>query len=176
MVRIAERAKVSRGAQVHHFWSKTGLVRAVIPHLAAASSAALAREIGRSVAVADPLDDALRLLREVYRGPEFAAIVELWIAGRTDSALASELALLERTTTSNFSMALRPAFPGRESSPEFKSFVGCAMVAVVGALLANLVDLDPSRARRRWEQAVDGLRITAAEVWREQGSSASRAL
>ncbi|MFE3702109.1 TetR/AcrR family transcriptional regulator, partial [Nocardia tengchongensis] len=45
--RVAERAGVTRGAQVHHFGSKSELVVAAISHLAQRRTEAAMKEIGR---------------------------------------------------------------------------------------------------------------------------------
>ena len=86
---VAERAGVSKGAQLHHFPSKTLLVVAALDHLfdlrVAASREILAEKL--------PSDRKKRLsaiidfLVPVYRDKVFYAWLELVVASRTDLAL-----------------------------------------------------------------------------------------
>lgn len=84
---VAARAGVSRGAQTHHFPTKTELVLAAVEHVFAEQAAAF-RERFRAVPPGDRhLGTALSLLWEVVSGPEYVAILELTVAARTDPAL-----------------------------------------------------------------------------------------
>src|SRR6266545_4045434 len=92
VTKIAERAGVTRGAQVHHYPTKADLVTAAIEHLATK----LAEESSD-----DLIGDALDMIWEVHQGPVFAASVEFWVAARTDPALRDHVARLASTTIAN---------------------------------------------------------------------------
>ncbi len=93
---VSERAGVSRGAQLHHFPSKSDLVLAAVEHLTvvrgaelAAAAEALPRGRRRTRAVLD-------MLAEHFTSPVFAAALELWVAARTDPELHAAVAPLEQ--------------------------------------------------------------------------------
>lgn len=153
-LRVARRAGVSRGAQLHHFQSKTELVISAIHHLAAKRAEAVIRGMGTVDTTDDPVARILELLWDVHQGPLFIATVELWVAGRSDPALGQELAKFEPVVSSNLLSALAQGFPGREPGRELVSFIYTAMDTIRGILLSNFVERDLLRARRQWNRAV----------------------
>src|SRR3954465_5610936 len=84
--RVAERAGVTRGAQVHHFPTKTDLVTAAVRHLATRRAEAASAYLDRLADSTDPLD----VLWEIHQGPVFAASTELLLAARTDPSLRAQ--------------------------------------------------------------------------------------
>ncbi len=102
--KISRRAGVSRGAQVHHFATKSVLVSEAVAHLARRRTAELHAELS------DELDDlphgqarlerGLDLLWHSHSGPLFQAVLELWVGARTDPALRTPLLELERQMAS----------------------------------------------------------------------------
>lgn len=162
--RVAARAGVTRGAQVHHFPSKTDLVVAAIKHLAARRTELAIQEIGAISASTDPIGDILDMIWEIHQGPMFIATVELWVAGRTDRALALEMERLEPVVTNSLVVAVSQFLPEELVKKEFLGFVYTAMEVIRGILIASFVDSDPSRARRRWDRAVPSLRAVAPKT------------
>ena len=169
--RVAEKAGVTRGAQVHHFRSKTDLVVAAIQHLAARRAEAALHEIGSFNSAEDPIRGILDLLWDVHQGPIFVATVELWVAGRTDPLLASEMAKFEPLATSNILTALQQAFPGRDASRELVSFIFTAMDTIRGILISNFVEPDKTRAKRQWDRAATALHATGSGLLRSSRPS-----
>lgn len=162
--RIAEKAGVTRGAQVHHFGSKSELVLAAVRHLTTRRAEEAGREIDRMKVEADPLRSVLDQLWELHAGPLFVAVVELWVAGRTDPELAGEAAKVEAVVTGELVTAIGSAVPADLQRPMI-DFVYTAMDALRGILLSSFVDQDPSRARRRWDRAAANLRrVAGAEL------------
>lgn len=94
---IAERAGVSRGAQLHHYPTRAALVVAAVEHLAQKIGSELSRDLDRLRG-----SDQHRLVALVdvlwahYESPLFEAWLELAIAARTDSELRRCLAPVER--------------------------------------------------------------------------------
>ncbi len=163
--RVAEMAGVTRGAQVHHYPSKTDLVIAAIRHLAAKRAEAAIAEIGALESVDDPAAKILELLWDLHNGPIFVATVELWVAGRTDPTLAHEMAKFEPLVATNILTALAQGLPGQESNRQLRDFIYTAMDAIRGILISNFVEPDPTRARRRWDRAVASLRASGEEAF-----------
>jgi AcrR family transcriptional regulator len=157
--RVAERAGVTRGAQIHHFRSKEDLVVAAIEHLAQQRVQAAMREFGRMQASSDPVSTVLDFLWEAHQGPMFAATVELWVAARTDLVLAGHIERVEPLVNSTLISAIAQLVPDHAMQKELRNFVYTAMDALRGILLASFVDRDSDRARRRWDRACEQLRM-----------------
>jgi len=83
---ICRRAGVSRGAQLHHYPTKEGLVAAAVEHLLVQRLAELQERLGSASGVLD-LGDAATFLWHVYTGDTFYAWLELVVASRTDDEL-----------------------------------------------------------------------------------------
>jgi AcrR family transcriptional regulator len=157
--RVAERAGVTRGAQIHHFRSKEDLVVAAIEHLAQQRVQAAMREFGRVEASSDPVSTVLDFLWEAHQGPMFVATVELWVAARTDPVLAAHVERVEPVVNSTLISAIAQLVPDHATRKELRNFVYTAMDALRGILLNSFVDGDTGRARRRWDRACEHLRI-----------------
>jgi AcrR family transcriptional regulator len=99
VARIAERAGVTRGAQVHHYPTKADLVLAALRHLAVKQVQQSVAELSRLQRASDVVNATLDMLWRVHRGPLFAAIVELWVAARTDPDLGKYVGELEPIVT-----------------------------------------------------------------------------
>jgi AcrR family transcriptional regulator len=160
--RVAERAGVTRGAQIHHFRSKEDLVVAAIEHLAQQRAQAAIREFGRVEASSDPVSTVLDFLWEAHQGPMFVATVELWVAARTDDVLARHIERVEPVVNSTLISAIAQLVPDHATRKELRNFVYTAMDALRGIMLNSFVDRDAGRARRRWDRACEHLRVIAA--------------
>jgi AcrR family transcriptional regulator len=160
--RVAERAGVTRGAQIHHFRSKEDLVVAAIEHLAQQRAQAAIRELGRVQASDDPVSTVLDFLWEAHQGPMFIAAVELWVAARTDPVLAGHIERVEPVVNGTLVAAIAQLVPDHAMQKELRNFVYTAMDALRGILVASFFDRDSDRARRRWDRACKHLRIIIA--------------
>lgn len=159
--RVAERAGVTRGAQVHHFGSKTDLVVAAISHLAQLRAETAMREMAKVERGDDPVAAALEFLWELHQGPLFIATVELWVAGRTDPVLAAAMEKVEPFVNNAVLMAVARFVPDEIRRKEARDFIYTAMDALRGILISNFVDPDNERAQRRWRRATAHLRNIA---------------
>lgn len=162
--RVAERAGVTRGAQIHHFRSKEDLVVAAIEHLAQQRAKAAIRDFGRVEAASDPVSTVLDFLWEAHQGPMFIATVELWVAARTDDVLARHIERVEPVVNSTLISAIAQLVPDHAMRKELRNFVYTAMDALRGILLNSFVDRDSGRARRRWDRACEHLRVIVAAL------------
>lgn len=84
---VAQRAGVSRGAQTHHFPTKTDLVLGAIEHLFVQQARNFRAAFTALPAESRTLDQAVALLWEIVSGPSYAAVLELTVAARTDPEL-----------------------------------------------------------------------------------------
>ncbi len=162
--RVARRAGVTRGAQVHHFGSKTDLVAAAIKHLAQRRISSTLGDVSDLVASDDPVGGILDFLWEVHQGPLFAATTELWLAARTDDALAAEMAKVEPAVNTALLIGVAEATTDESMQREIRDFVYVAMDVLHGILISGFVDRDGKRTERRWRRACASLRALAPDL------------
>jgi len=155
---VSQRAGVSRGAQLHHFPTKTDLVVAAVEHMGQRRSealleraAALPRGPRRTRAVLD-------LLAEHFTSPLFAAALELWVAARSDESLHAAVAPLEQRIGRETHRQTVELLGLDESTPGTRELVQATLDLVRGLGLANTLTDDSARRRRildRWAQTLD---------------------
>ena len=87
---IAERAGVSRGAQLHHYRTKAELVAAAVEHLATKLLAQFGSEL-QVVPESNRNDHMVDAIRSSFSAPLLAAWVELSVAARTDADLRATI-------------------------------------------------------------------------------------
>jgi len=118
---IADRAGVSRGAQLHHFPTKAELVTTAVEHLIERR----VREFRAAFAAApddvDPHDAAIDILWTMVSGPTFYAWVELVVAARTDPELRSKVSAIGSRFFETVERTHRELFPvPDDASPHFE--------------------------------------------------------
>ncbi len=93
---VAEKAGLSRGAQLHHFGTRDQRVVAAVEHLAQKRL----RTVRSRLEALDPAPqdgsralarDGLSLLADALSGPLYAATLELWVAARANAELRAQL-------------------------------------------------------------------------------------
>ena len=92
---IAERAGVSRGAQLHHYPTKAELVSAAVEHLATKIGREFSEEVERLRGSGNRVMGAIDVLWARYESPLFEAWLELAVAARTDAELRASLGPVE---------------------------------------------------------------------------------
>ena len=93
---VCARAGLSRGAQLHHFPTKSELVIAAVAHLTMRRAKEVREEAKRLAGLDDRVEAALELIWTSFSGPLFYAALELWVAARTDPELHENLFKFER--------------------------------------------------------------------------------
>ena len=142
---VAQRAGLSRGAQLHHYPTKAALVLAAVEHLAARR----AEEI-RVEAAALPvpeLDRAVELLAAAFTGPLYVAALEIWVAARTDALLRTALVPLEARVGRELHRLAVDLFGADESRPRVREAVQATLDLLRGLGVANLLSDDSARRR-----------------------------
>jgi AcrR family transcriptional regulator len=89
---IETRAGVSRGARMHHFPTKAALLAGAIERLYERLAEDYARAMAEMGRDADRFHTGYRLLWKTYTAPVQAAVLELFVAARSDAELRGELA------------------------------------------------------------------------------------
>ncbi|GAA3945763.1 TetR family transcriptional regulator [Amorphoplanes auranticolor] len=148
--RVADRAGVSRGAQLHQYPTRQQLVVAAIEHLTELRAAELRAAADRLPSGADRTTAVLDLLWSQFSGRLFQAGVELLAAGRTDAALREALVPFERQLRRINRGVLAQLFgPEVTEHPDYREIVGLVVNAIYGAALLRVVqpnlNLNPQR-------------------------------
>lgn len=91
MSRICDRAGLSRGAQVHHYPSKSELLGAAVRHLSDAMIEAFEREVTAAPTGERRIDAFLEGIWRTQEGPLFACSLELAVAARAEPELREVL-------------------------------------------------------------------------------------
>ncbi len=163
----AEKAGVSLGALQHHFRTKAELtveaMRFVTDRLAGEFVSAIPREENELELVSLALDR----LFVVFRGPTFAAAMELHLAARTDETLRepiSELHLEDQVRVRESAIAL---MPGVEERPGFDAWLLMSVSAIRGMAVATMGVED---VEQEWQLLRDRLLESASELLRQESA------
>ncbi|GAA1277094.1 TetR/AcrR family transcriptional regulator [Saccharothrix xinjiangensis] len=142
---VAERAGVSRGAQLHHFRTRGELVAAAVEHLGAESVQHLgerARETGRTTVA------VVELIADFYASDLFTAALELWVAARTDPDLRTVVVPLEARLGRETHRLAVELLGADEGEPGVREAVQITLDLVRGLALANQLTDDRKRRGR----------------------------
>lgn len=155
---VSERAGVSRGAQLHHFPTKTDLVIAAVEHIATVRR----EELAEAAAAVPPgqrrTRQVLALLGEHFTADVFAAALELWVAARTDPQLLAAVEPLERQTGRETHRLTVEMLDVDETRPGARELVQATLDLIRGLGLANTISDDRARRERildRWADVLD---------------------
>ena len=133
---VCARAGVSSGALFNHFPSKAALLGAVAARvLDTAVADYVARFAEISAVSGDPLGDAVRLLWQTHDDPRLAAVLELFVAARTDRALAAQVEAVNSPHTERVLGVARDLLPAYADHPAFEAIFDLAVSAVFGVAL-----------------------------------------
>lgn len=152
---VQERARVSRGALMHHYSSKAELMVAAVRHLARQRGANLRTQAAGLVDGDDRVSQAMDLLWETFAGPLFTATLELWAAARTDAELREAVYSWERSLRGDLAVAMSDLF-GSElaASPRFADAIEMTLQFMRGAALTSILRTDVDRQKAvidRWK-------------------------
>lgn len=93
---ICARAGVSKGAQQHHFATKAELMAAAIEHLTARIREEIIAASGSLEEGPRLIERGIELIWQGFSGTLSAAVMELWVAARTDPELAVAMRPVDR--------------------------------------------------------------------------------
>lgn len=155
---VAERAGVSRGAQLHHYPTKAALVVAAIDHLATLRRDEMRRAAETLPTGANRTAAVLELLANQHTGPLFTAALEVWVAARTDQALREALVPVEIKVGREVHRLTIEMLGADESQPGTREAVQATLDLMRGLGVANLLTDDSARRRRllrHWARTLD---------------------
>jgi AcrR family transcriptional regulator len=116
---VAHRARVSPGALLHHFPAKGDLLCAAVAHLLEVRRAEFRKGMANLAPGVDRADAGLDLLWSMFSGPAFIAWLELWVAARTDPALAEAVVRIDREFMAASESIFRELFAGEIAGTDF---------------------------------------------------------
>ncbi len=155
---VSQRAGVSRGAQLHHFPTKTDLVVAAVEHLSELRGAELREAATRLPEGPTRTRAVLQVLADHFTSPVFTAALELWVAARTDVALRDAVAPLEQRVGREAHRIAVDALGADEDRPGVRELVQATLDLVRGLGLANTITDDTARRGRildAWAATLD---------------------
>jgi AcrR family transcriptional regulator len=157
---VAERAGVSRGAQLHHYPTRGDLVLAAVDHLATRRAEEVRREAAALPSGRDRTYRVLELLADFSTGPLYVAALEVWVAARTDEVLRTALVPLEARLGRELHRVTVELLGADEAVPGVRETVQATLDLVRGLGVANLLTDDSARRQRLlrvWAQTVEGV-------------------
>jgi AcrR family transcriptional regulator len=158
---IAERAGVSRGAQLHHYPTRAALVLAAVEHLAERRAAEIRREASALAGDAGGrVDRVIDMLAAAFTGPLFVAALEVWVAARTDDDLREKLVPLEARVGREMHRLAVDLLGADETKPGVREAVQATLDLLRGLGVANLLSDDSPRR----EQLLGGWKRQLATV------------
>lgn len=142
---VAARAGVSRGAQLHHYPTKSELVMAAVEHLAERRAAEIRQEAAVLPAGPQRLDRVVDMLAAAFTGPLFVAALEVWVAARTDPDLRAALIPLEARVGREMHRLAVDLLGADERAPGVREAVQATLDLMRGLGVANLLSDDTAR-------------------------------
>jgi AcrR family transcriptional regulator len=156
---VAERAGVSRGAQLHHYPTRADLVLAAVEHLGTRRAEEVRREAAALPSGRDRTFRVLELLADFSTGPLYVAALEVWVAARTDEVLRAALVPIEARLGRELHRVTVELLGADESVPGVRETVQATLDLVRGLGVANLLTDDSARRTpllRVWATTLDG--------------------
>lgn len=108
---VADRAGVSRGAQLHHFPTRASLVAAAVEHLFRGLTEEYQTGFAGLHPGSDQLREAIDLLWSMFTKPRYLAALELYTAARTDEVLRRQVRPVAERHEANVRELARRYFP-----------------------------------------------------------------
>lgn len=183
LAEVQQRAGLARGTLLHHFPTRAALMVAVVEEVAARRLGVLGERAGtgtgagadeRTDPQTDPQTDpgtgwdaAVDLVQADLADPVFLAVLELWVAARTDPDLRSVLGPVERRVFATVHATVAGVVG--DEDPRVATLVQFTVDLLTGAAMTRLVDPGGSAQARvveRWRRALPVLLGRAdADTW-----------
>jgi AcrR family transcriptional regulator len=149
----AERAGVSLGALQHHFPTRAELSVEALRFVSGRLAAEFVASEKDSIEVEDGFASMIDRLYEVFRGPTFAAGVEIHLASRTDGSLQGPVGELNRDIDELIAGSAATLLPELAARPGFPALLQTSVSAIRGLAL---IAMDPASDREQQWQLVRG--------------------
>ena len=154
---IARRAGLSRGAQLHHFPTKTELVVGAVQHLFDRRREEFLRAFAARPQGSDPIEVAIDILWSMVSGPTFKVWLELAVAARTDPELGEPVAELTERLAALIEQTFRELFPPPAGPTPFFAVAPRFAFALLDGLALERINARDPRAHEPVLAALKGL-------------------
>lgn len=135
---VAERAGVSRGAQLHHFATRAELVGAAVQHVFTGLTEDYQRGFASVAARGDRVRGAIELLWSMFVQPRHLAALDLYLAARTDAELRAVLKPIAARHRDNVLALARAYFPeAAATQPRFDTVIDLILETMLGMTLSR---------------------------------------
>jgi len=149
---VCARAGLSRGAQLHHFPTKSELVIAAVAHLTRRRAKEVREEAQRLADLDDRIEASLELIWSSFSGPLFYAALELWVAARTDPELHENLFRFERGVGKAMGQLWQEFTGGNEAQKSrFDDVLELTFYVMRGMALQKILKDNDTERRRLYE-------------------------
>lgn len=153
-VSVARRAQATRGAQQHHFPDKEALVAEAVRHLCRRHCEELEQRLAALPRGKRRTTDALDLVYDQFRGPVFAAMIELSLAARHEPGLrdlvaAEETAMARRV----YDIGREVVGPEVQGTPDFVANWLAALSTIRGLAVLRVLGHSERALARQWRFA-----------------------
>jgi AcrR family transcriptional regulator len=151
--KVADRAGVSQGTQMHYFPTRARFVAEAVRHLAFKLAAEL-----REQDTMHPRSDRRRLellldhTWEIHTGPVFQATMELWVAARTDAEIREAMTEVARDVTRMIASGASELFPELMARPRAGEVLDMGLAIMRGLAVLRFTN-DETDVERRWRRA-----------------------
>jgi AcrR family transcriptional regulator len=136
---IAERAGLSRGAQLYHFPKKEELLASAVEHLFELKFGEIKEKVSRLTNENDRRAMAIDMLWEIANNRLATAWIELVVASRTDSYLQKSVSAANDRLSAFVNQSFQELFPRTEGSgPYYELIPHIVCLAVEGMALEGM--------------------------------------
>jgi AcrR family transcriptional regulator len=152
--RVADRAGVSQGTQMHYFPTRALFVADAIRHVTLELTRELQSRLGEGPIAAEEehIEQLLDELWRVHTGPIFQATMELWVAARTDEEIRAAMGDVSRDITRLIAKSAVTYFPQTMAKPGAGEALDHALATMRGLALLCFTS-DAEDVARRWKSA-----------------------
>lgn len=155
--KVAERAGVSQGTQMHYFPTRARFVAEAVRHLAYRLASELREDDTRHPrSEHGRLELMLDRIWEMHTGPLFQATMELWVAARTDREIREAMDEVARDLTRMIAAGAGEMFPELMARPHAGEVLDMGLAIMRGLAVLRFTSGEAD-VERRWRRARDRL-------------------
>ena len=145
---IAERAGLSRGAQLYQFPKKEELLTCAVEHLFSLMFGEMKEKVSRLTSESDRRAMAIDLLWETANGRLMTAWLELMVASRTDSYLRESVRGVNDRMVAFIDQSFKELFPRPDAASPDYELIPQIVVMILEAMALEGKTLNPGLAAR----------------------------
>jgi AcrR family transcriptional regulator len=145
---IAERAGLSRGAQLYHFPKKEELLTCAVEHLFSLMFGEMKEKVSRLTSENDRRAMAIDLLWEIANGRLMTAWLELVVASRTDSYLRESVSGVNDRMAAFIDQSFKELFPRPDAASPDYDLIPQIVVLILEAMALEGKTLNPKLTAR----------------------------